>query len=337
MRMAEARAEFGRQTLELAEATGRTVEHTRHIGEVLEREAKVLGDASERASSRVDAVGEALRARADELSAAAEQGSEQIAAVIERMTQHAGEAQHATRSTLEHDATLREALRGHVEALAEAAGRAVAEIETVGRELQGQSRSIGETTQVSSERIDTMVRSLARHGAQLGQTVEQATAQARAAAEVFRGQSGELLRASEEAARRGQELNENEARVRRRGFLLAANEILQDLGSLGVDMARVLAHPVPERAMRAYVQGDHGAVLRDFLGGSDVRSDSLIRRKYEQDRVFRGYVDRYLARFDELIAAADDVDTENMFSAVFLTSDTGKLYLLLSRALGRLS
>ncbi|MBT6116900.1 MAG: hypothetical protein HOH66_03445, partial [Rhodospirillaceae bacterium] len=255
----------------------------------------------------------------------------------ERMGQHAGEAGAATRSTLEHDAALREALRGHVEALAEAAARAVADIGTVGQELQGQSRTVGETTQTSSDRLDAMVRNLSRHGAQLGQTVERATAQARAATDVFRDQSEALLRASDVAGRRAKELRENEGKARRHGFLMAANEILQDLGSLGVDMARVLEHPVPERAMRAYVQGDHGAVLRDFLGAADARADGLIRKKYEQDRIFRGYVDRYLARFDELIGAADEIDTENMFSAVFLTSDTGKLYLMLGRALGRLS
>ena len=40
-------------------------------------------------------------------------------------------------------------------------------------------------------------------------------------------------------------------------------------------------------------------------------------------------------QFESLLAQATDCDPEQVLSATFLTADVGKLYLLLSRSLGR--
>ena len=42
-----------------------------------------------------------------------------------------------------------------------------------------------------------------------------------------------------------------------------------------------------------------------------------------------------MKQFEGLLAQANDCDPENMLSATFLTADVGKLYLILSRSLGR--
>jgi len=48
-------------------------------------------------------------------------------------------------------------------------------------------------------------------------------------------------------------------------------------------------------------------------------------------------VDRYLAQFQEALEQASESDPEDILAAVLLTSDVGKLYMLMSKALGRLN
>ena len=60
-----------------------------------------------------------------------------------------------------------------------------------------------------------------------------------------------------------------------------------------------------------------------------------IEDRYESDEEFRNKVTRYMNQFESLLTQATDCDQEQVLSATFLTADVGKLYLLLSRSLGR--
>ena len=61
----------------------------------------------------------------------------------------------------------------------------------------------------------------------------------------------------------------------------------------------------------------------------------LIRRRYQDDADFREYVTRYIGEFDTLLDQARKWDYENLLHTTFMTADIGKLYLLLSRAVGK--
>jgi hypothetical protein len=60
-----------------------------------------------------------------------------------------------------------------------------------------------------------------------------------------------------------------------------------------------------------------------------------IRGRYQADAEFRKYADRYVADFSRLLTSARGAEHEELLSAAFVTSDVGKLYLLLREALGR--
>ena len=68
---------------------------------------------------------------------------------------------------------------------------------------------------------------------------------------------------------------------------------------------------------------DHGEVNDEVQG------------RYHDDPEFRKYVDDYLLQFNRLLAEAKETDPENILSATFLSSDVGKLYLMLTSTLGR--
>ena len=60
-----------------------------------------------------------------------------------------------------------------------------------------------------------------------------------------------------------------------------------------------------------------------------------INSHYREDSDFREYVSRYLRQFDELIASAKRTDQEGALGAGYMTSDAGKVYLVLRAALDR--
>ncbi len=110
-----------------------------------------------------------------------------------------------------------------------------------------------------------------------------------------------------------------------------------ELGSIAIDLYRVLDRAPPRNAMRRYQEGDRGVFARGILTLRDAHLVPLIREKYYQQADFRGYVNSYLAKFQELLDRADRSDSEGLLSATFLTSDVGKLYMVLARAVGRLN
>ena len=60
-----------------------------------------------------------------------------------------------------------------------------------------------------------------------------------------------------------------------------------------------------------------------------------INQLYRGDPNFRNYVTRYLAQFDELIESARRSGQEGVLGASFMTSDAGKVYMILQSALAR--
>jgi hypothetical protein len=68
----------------------------------------------------------------------------------------------------------------------------------------------------------------------------------------------------------------------------------------------------------------------------DREGPGLIKQKFEEDPNFRDYVLRYLNQFETLLAQARECDHQDVLGATFVTADVGKLYLLLSNAVGRL-
>ena len=60
-----------------------------------------------------------------------------------------------------------------------------------------------------------------------------------------------------------------------------------------------------------------------------------IKEKYQTDSEFRDYVSRYFTEFEVVLDEAKKRDQEGLLKSTFLSSDVGKVYMLLARALGR--
>ena len=112
--------------------------------------------------------------------------------------------------------------------------------------------------------------------------------------------------------------------------------ITESLNSKSVDITRAIEQNVPEDAWEKYSQGDRSVFTRNLLKRDDNFSLMAIKNQYQEDEDFRDHVNRYLILFQDAVEQAEENDPEEVLSATLLSSDVGKLYLLLSRALGRI-
>ena len=75
--------------------------------------------------------------------------------------------------------------------------------------------------------------------------------------------------------------------------------------------------------------------MRKMLGFREKVKLASIKEKYQTDSEFRDYVSRYLTEFEVVLDEAKKRDQEGLLKSTFLSSDVGKVYMLLARALDR--
>jgi hypothetical protein len=111
--------------------------------------------------------------------------------------------------------------------------------------------------------------------------------------------------------------------------------VTEGLESVAIDINRILDTHVSEDDWNRYNRGDKGVFLRKILGMRTRSKLGRINKLYRETATFRDYVNRYLRQFDDLITVAKRSDHEGVASASLMTSDAGKVYLLLRAALDR--
>ena len=169
----------------------------------------------------------------------------------------------------------------------------------------------------------------------LSNASDEMTRQALEAAETIDSRTQAMKEVSGEAATLVNELKERTEQVGVADFLRRATFITERLQSLAVDMARLLETHISEDDWRRFNKGEKGIFVRKMLGFKEKSRLAAIQQKYQADGEFREYVDRYLSQFDSFLKEAKKRDHLEVLSTTFLSSDMGKVYMLLARALGR--
>ncbi len=113
--------------------------------------------------------------------------------------------------------------------------------------------------------------------------------------------------------------------------------IIETLQTMTIDLDSALEEDVPTELMRRYLNGERNLFARRIVHCE--REDMLqrIQSKYQNDQKFKNNTDRYLSQFEELLRNAQEEERENTLTRTYLSSDTGKVYLLIADALGRIN
>jgi hypothetical protein len=110
------------------------------------------------------------------------------------------------------------------------------------------------------------------------------------------------------------------------------------LADMAVDLEAIAIDDAPgEEEWRRYLSGDRSVFARKLAGAIDSDAVNRIATLYRENPRFRESANAYMIEFETLLARARESDGGGLLAPSVLSADTGKIYLAIAYALGRLS
>src|SRR5665648_1299402 len=96
---------------------------------------------------------------------------------------------------------------------------------------------------------------------------------------------------------------------------------------------RQIEHRTAAEVWHRMRAGERGVLGRHIYTYEGQTTFEEISQRYDRDGEFRSTVDRYIGDFERLLAEAEQSDPAGHMLQNYLTSETGRVYLLLAHAL----
>jgi hypothetical protein len=143
------------------------------------------------------------------------------------------------------------------------------------------------------------------------------------------GQSATALERHLEETEASQREKDSEAFARRVALLI------DSMHSASIDVGKILADEIDERAWDSYLKGNRGVFTRRAVRLLDGSEAKAIRAYYEGDGEFQQSVNRYVHDFEAMLRRVVAERDGGILAVTLMSSDTGKLYAALAQAIDR--
>jgi len=277
-----------------------------------------------------------MRQRREDLTSSTEEMRRAGTEAEEMLANRGRDVRETIEGILERWRGLGDMLTERGDTLRETGENAVARAEETMQALDRHTGEFASSTDRLEGKVESLRDQLREQARDMQSTIDQVSERAETMAASFRMHERALIEASDEAARTAEEVRESYLDSNRGVLLHTVNRVLDTLGSIGIDLNRVLEGDVAPEIIKRFNKGDRTAAVRRIA--SRVGEPALIarvRELFEEDEEFRGLATRYLREFERLLTQAGEADPDELLSASLLTADVGKAYLLLSRAIDR--
>jgi F0F1-type ATP synthase membrane subunit b/b' len=285
-----------------------------------------------------DRVLEELRAKFTDVS---REVSEQIGSLSSRFSTTSEEMRQKARNTLSELEEEQSRLREQLERLPEATR---ASAETMRTSLQEQLRALEQLSSLSSR--EAARREISPPAPLPPQSGGRAHASDSRSISVTQNFTQELNNRARENQRQAAATNVSaDADDNREGWslgdLLARASLDDDGGAPGAPLnvqviARALDATTASAIWSRFRTGQRGIMVRSIYTTDGRTAFDSVQRRYRSEDDFRQTADRYMLDFENLLREADSRDPSGRSAQGYVTSDSGRVYLFLAHASGRL-
>ena len=103
------------------------------------------------------------------------------------------------------------------------------------------------------------------------------------------------------------------------------------------DLASAIDHQTAAEIWQRFRRGERSVLNRQLYTNEGRAAFDEISGRYARNADFRATVDRYMSDFERLLRDAEAKEGDGRLLQNYLSSETGRVYLMLAHASGRLA